>query len=246
MKKYPMTMDKKHYTVMANDLVKGKQYMTLQEARIVRLLVTQVVLEEKNFKAYTCRIADLAKFLGITNPTLYRDIRDICKLLMTRTIYIGTNNPKEPWKIIQWLQLAEYDGNGSITLMLSNQISPYILGLKQLYTQYQVGNILALDSYYSIRMYELLRCTDGEDRYNKNEFDFETEYLRAFFECENKFKQIGQFKEKVIERAIKEINEKSDIRVSVKYNKTGRVVTSATFHVMPTPELMGQLRLAEK
>lgn len=237
---YPMALEKKHYTVLANDLIKGKQSMTLQEARILRLLITQVVKEDKDFKTYTCRISDLAKFLGITSESLYRDIPKICKQLLSRIIYVGTGDPKKPWKIFQWLQLAQYDGNGNLTLMLSNQIAPYVLGLEKWFTQYQIGNVLALDSFYAIRLYELLRCDDGVTRQERSYLEYTVQELRTFFDCENKFNQIGQLKEKVIERAIKEINEKTDIRVSVEYIKTGRAVTSIRFYVMPTPELLGQ------
>lgn len=47
-----MTYNDKHYAVMANDIVKGKQEMTLWEARIIRLLITQAVKEDKDLKTY--------------------------------------------------------------------------------------------------------------------------------------------------------------------------------------------------
>ena len=42
-KKYEMTYNAEHYTVAANDIIKGKQSMTLQTARLIRLLITQGV-----------------------------------------------------------------------------------------------------------------------------------------------------------------------------------------------------------
>lgn len=240
MKEKQMTLNRKHYTVLANDLIKGKQSMSLQEARIIRLLVTQVVKEDRDFKTYTCRISDLASFLGISKNNLYRDIQRICESLIERKIKVSTGNPKEPWKIFQWLQLAQYDGNGNLTLMLSNQLAPYVLNLEKWFTQYQIGNILAMDSYYAIRLYELLRCDDGLNRQEKYYQEYSVHELRVFFDCENKFSKISQFKLKVIDTAISEINEKTDIRVSVEYKKTGRAITSIRFYIMLTPELLGQ------
>lgn len=243
MKEYPMTMNKKHFTAISNDLIKGKQSMTLQEARIIRLLVTQVVKEDKDLKTYTCRIADLANFLGVPSENLYRDVRSICKQLMTRTIYVGTEDPKMPWKIFQWVQRAEYDGNGNLTLMLSNQIAPYVVNLEQWFTQYKIGNILAMDSYYAIRLYELLRCDDGIRRHTEPFHEYTVQELRSYFNCEKKYKTTAEFNRKVTIVAINEINSKTDIKVDVEYRKTGRAITSIRFYIMPNSELVGQMTL---
>lgn len=239
---YPIVYNKEHYTVMANDIIKGKQDMTLQEARIIRLLITQVVKQDKDLKTYTCRIQDLAKFLGVSSQNMYRDIRDICRQLLKRTVDIGTGNPKEPWKTFQWVQLAEYDGNGNITLMLSNQIKPYVVELDKWFTQYQLGNILAMQSFYSIRLYELIKCQDGITRTEKDFHEFTMEYLREYFCCEKKYKRVSQFKQKVIDTAVKEINEKgkTDIQLDVEYIKTGRAITAVRFYVHCN---YGQLKL---
>lgn len=228
---YPIVYNREHYTVMANDILKGKQDMTLQEARIIRLLITQVVKQDKDFKTYTCRIQDLAKFLGISSQNMYRDIQNICDDLMQSVVKIGTGNPKQPWEIFQWLQLAKYDGNGNLTLMLSNQIKPYVIALDKWFTQYQLGNILAMQSFYSIRLYELIKCQDGITREEKEFHEFSLEYLRQFFCCEKKYKQNKDFKKNVIEVAVREINELTDISLYTEYIKTGRAITAVRFHI---------------
>lgn len=227
----PINYENNHYAVMANDLIKGKQEMTLQEARIIRLLVTQVVKEDKDLKTYICRISEFADFLGIPRNNMYRDVRDICKQLLKRTVDITTGNPKEPWKSFQWIQLAQYDGNGTLTLMLSEQMKPYVIELNSYFTKYQLGNVLAMQSYYAIRLYELIKCQDGITREEKDFHEFSILYLREYFCCESKYKKIIDFKRKVIETAINEINDKTDIRLAVEYIKTGRTITSVRFYI---------------
>lgn len=230
-KKYDMAYNSEHYTVAANDIIRGKQAMTLQTARLIRLLITQVVKEDKDLKTYVCKISKLAEFFNIPSSNLYRDIREICECAMKSVVYIGTGNPKRPWKIFHWISLAEYDGNGIITLRLSDEIKPYVLDLEKWFTQYQLKNILEFSSYYSIRLYEILKCEDGKYRNEKLKHEFTVEELKQFFDCENKYVRISQFKEKVIEVAVREINQKSDIWVDVSYKKTGRAITSVVFEV---------------
>lgn len=230
-KKYAMTYNSEHYTVAANDIIKGKQAMTLQTARLIRLLITQVVKEDTDLKTYTCRIADLANFLNVPSSNLYRDIRQICNCAMCSTVSIGDGDPKHPWKMFHWLSTAQYDGAGTLTLRLSDEIKPYVLELEKWFTQYQLKNILEFSSYYAIRLYELIKCRDGENKNSQSELEFSIDELRTFFDCEKKYQKISQFKEKVINIAVREINEKSDIWVNPTYQKTGRMITSVVFEI---------------
>lgn len=215
-----------HYAVMANDVIRGKQTMSLQEARLIRLLIMQVGKDDTDFKTYKVNIHELANFLGIDSSNLYREIREICQSLMTRTIKIQKGNE---WEIFQWLQLAKYDGKGTITLMLSNQIAPYLLQLKSWFTKYQLKNILAMKSFYSIRLYELLKLAIGEDRKKTMKYMFEIQYLREYFECESKFKQIGEFKRFVLDIAVRDISEYSEFKCTYECRKTGRTITEIIF-----------------
>ena len=56
----------------ANELVRSKQdELTLLEAKIVRLAITQIVREDNQLNTYTCNVVDLANFLGIDNHNIY-------------------------------------------------------------------------------------------------------------------------------------------------------------------------------
>jgi plasmid replication initiation protein len=226
-----MTYNPEHYTVVANDIIKGKQKMTLQVARLIRLLITQVVKEDKDLRTYSCRITELADFLGITRFNLYRDIKGICESALKSIVYINTGNPKQPWKMFHWVSYAEYDGNGTIMLKLSDEIKPYILDLDKWFTQYKLKNILQFTSFYAIRLYELLTCESGVYKDYKNKFKFDMDYLKEFFGCQGKYKKVSQFKEKVIEVAIREINQKSDMYIYPEYLKTGKAISHIEFEL---------------
>ena len=230
-KKYEMTYNSEHYTVAANDIIKGKQSMTLQTARLIRLLITQVVKEDKDLKTYSCKISDLAKFLNVDSSNLYRDIKGICECAMKSVVYIGDGNPKHPWKMFHWLSTAQYDGEGTLTLRLSDEIKPYVLELDKWFTQYQLKNILEFNSYYAIRLYEIIKCEDGATGGMQSALEFEFDELRQYFDCENKYKKNNDFIRKVIEVAIREINEKSDLWINPTYKKWGRAITSVSFEI---------------
>lgn len=232
-KVYPIIFNENRNVIILNEIIKGKQNMSLQEAKLLRLLIIQVVREDKDFKTYIIKIKDLAKYLNVSNSNLYRDVKNICDLLMSRIVKIHTNNPKNPWKTIQWLQLAEYDGKGTLKLMLSNQMQPYILDLCSWFTKYPIKYVLSMNSFYSIRIYELLRMRNNINRNYKEQdisnIELKLDLLKQILDCENKFKQIGQFKIKVLEVAVKEINQYTDMQVSYEYIKESRKVVGIKF-----------------
>lgn len=222
---YPIEYKRK-WTVMSNYLIQGKQNMTLQEARLLRLCITQIARGDKDLKTYTININELANYLNIKNQTLFRDIKKICKNLCQRIVEI--NSADGEWEIFHWVSCAKYH-NGAVTIKISDELKPYVLELNSFFSKIRLDSILAVDSYYAIRLYELLQMQKGIT--GKNRLTFSIENLRVFFDCTEKFERISSFKEKVIEKAIEEINLKTDINVEIEYIKTAKTVTDITFFV---------------
>lgn len=109
-------------------------------------------------------------------------------------------------------------------------IKPYLIDLNAYFTQYKLENILEMKSFYGIRLYELLRSEYYKDENTYQEYSIE--FLRQFFDCETKYKAFKDFRVRVLEIALKEINEKSDIYVYEGIMiKTGRKITGIKFLV---------------
>ena len=233
---HELSYNPSHYTVMANDIIKGKQSMNLQEARLLRLVITQIAQSDKDLQTYSCRIKDLARFLNIDSSNLYRDIQDFCLGMLDLKVQTGTGDPHSPWEAWHWISMAKYDGNGTLTLRLSNEIKPYVLELDRWFTRYQLGSILSMKSFYSIRLYEILKCEDNKTNCEQDYHEFTIQQLREMFGCEKKYKQICELKKRVIEPASHEISEKADILVEAEYIKTGRTITGVRFYIHDKPK----------
>lgn len=220
-----------HYIALSNDVIKGKQYTTLQQARFIRLMVSQIVKQDQELKKYVCRIQDFAEFFGISPQNLYVEVDKLTTDLLKAQVHIGTGNPKQPWEKINWFNCAKYDGQGSITLCLSEQIRPYVLELNKWYTQYQLKYVKKINSFYGIRLYEILKCDDNKSRETKDNFTYSIEKLREMLGCEKTNKKISDLKRKVVEKAVEEINKNTDYLVEVEYIKTGRKITHVKFYL---------------
>lgn len=236
-KEYKLKLNPNYYVVTANDLIKGKQRMTLREAQLLFIAISQVVKEDKDFKTYITTVTELAEFMGITSESLYRDLKEICKSLRSQNVevQISSSNSQEKakWKIFGWVQNAEYDC-GKLTLRLSDDIKPFLIDLDKFYTQIQLSTLLSFRSYYTIRLYQYLKADAGAKWETVEEWHFTCDEIRELFQIEpKKYKQAKDLLKKTITPALEELNDSDYAYIwdyeEHKANKQGRPLTGVSF-----------------
>lgn len=236
-KQYPMKLDKDFYVVTANDLIKGKQKMTLRESQILFIAISQVVYEDKDFKTYTTTVPELAAFMGIDENSLYRDLENICTSLLQRVVKVrvGGENARgrKKWEAFQWVNNAKYD-NGKLTIRLSDDIKPYLLELEAYYSQTMLGTLMTFRSYYATRLYQYLVADTGTRWGNVEEWTFTCEQLRDLFQVgEKQYKLNRDLLRYTIKPALEELGA-SDFAYVWDYEehraaKRGRPLTGVSF-----------------
>lgn len=210
-KTYQLKLNSDYYVVTANDLIKGRQKMSLREAQLLYIAMAQVVKEDSDFKTYTTTVPELAAFMGIDPNSLYRDLENICTSLLQRVvkIQIGGENArgKKKWKAFQWISCAEYE-NGKLTIRLHDEIKPFLIDLVAHYSQSLLGTLCTFNSYYTSRLYQLIVCEKNENpNIPKEEWCFTCDELREFFQVKPKeYERNFNLIQKTIKPAIEELN----------------------------------------
>lgn len=223
-----------NYVVQANELVGGKQSLKLNSAKLIRAAIMQIVPEDKELKPYIVTIKELSELLKVSESNLYRDIDDITDDIMKKPIFVKRvikDNVK--WVKIAWVTRCEYNSDVGVSIKLNDDLKPFLLQLKEHYTQYTLDNIMAMKSTYSIRIFELL-----QEKVKKKVLGRCGEYvqitvqeLRECCDCEDKYKSFNNFKTRVLDTACKEINDLTMFRVKYDYVKHGRTIVAIVFHV---------------
>lgn len=219
--------------VMANDMIKGATSLTLNEAKLLRLIIMQIKPDDCELMKFSIRADEFAGILGIDKSNLYRELDRMSEHLLKEVIKIGDGNPRHKWKKFQWVSCCEYD-SGVITIRLNDELKPYIIGLQEWYTQYRLDEIVGFRSVYSIKIYELINVAlmnrkPYADKQVKVYIDLCT--MRKATNTENKFERISQFKSKVIDISIKDINTYSPYHVTVEAYKESRSIVGFYFTV---------------
>lgn len=118
------------------------------------------------------------------------------------------------------------------------EMKPYLIGLKQNYTQYLMADFLNLKSVYSQYLYEVLKSVENfENRYHKKPI-IDLDELRNILGIEDKkaYMQFNEFNKRILKKSINEINDKTDLDVSYTTVKKGRVVVAICFDVSKKSE----------
>ncbi len=232
---WDFSTDISNYVVQSNTLIGGKQSLKLNSAKIVRAAIMQVVWEDKELKPYKVTIKELAKLLDVPTSNIYRDIESIVSDIIGNPVQIKKETGRKVcWTKIPWVKRCDYNSDVGLVLMLNEELKPYLLNLKEHYTQYTLENILTMNSIYAIRVFELLQSKIMTKTLPKDgkHIIISVQELRECCDCEDKLLEFSNFRIRVIEYAVKEINKSSTFRiVDYTYIKTGRKVTAIDFYV---------------
>ena len=132
----------------------------------------------------------------------------------------------------RWISQAKYiKGAGAIEIIFTpavvNEITR-INGIECFFTKYLLSQTATLNSAYSVRLYELLT----QWREAKKTHLFKLEIFRSQLGLGvNEYKKMNDFKKRVLDLAVNEINEKTDLKVSYKQEKAGRNILGFKFEV---------------
>lgn len=138
------------------------------------------------------------------------------------------------WVKIPWVTRCEYNSDVGLALQLNDLLKPLLLNLQEHYTQYTLDEVLVMKSVYAIRLYELLQSRIMTRVLPKSGTDIELsiDTIKECCGCEGKsYNTFSNFKIRVIDAGVKEINEKTVYTLSYDYIKSGKAVTGLIFHI---------------
>jgi len=217
-------MNKEELVVKHNSLIRSRYDYTLAELRLVISIASMIEADDEDFREYAVPAKEYAELMSADAHNVRKAVRELGEMLLSKPLKIPTPGG---FAICNWFSWYEYK-DGMINCSFHPKLKPYLLQLKEQFTKYRLENILRFKSVYSIRMYELAKSWEARGTFEMSVDDF-----RKMFGIEHKYKLYGDLKRKVVERALKEINSLSDIKLTFKEKKLGRKVTDLVFTVKP-------------
>ena len=160
----------------------------------------------------------------------YRFLNKACKKLMKTSITLEKIELNEVWEI-NICSTAKYNKKeGRITVKFTDDIMPYLAQVRKRFVLYNLKEIANFGSLYTTRLYELIQEFKETGWMLKS-----IDQLRKVFAIgDNKFKLYGNFKDKILNHACKEINNNYDMDLRFEEEKEGRKVVAVKFFFKKT------------
>ena len=227
-------MSKSNLVVKTNYLNTVLQNLKLSEIRIVQLAVVDARETGTGLSAEIPLRIDAKRYAEVFNTTrqngylMMKDAEDT--LFNRRFSYIDDEG-----KLVKsrWLSQVRYlDDEGAIEVVFTPAVVKGITridGAEEFFTKYLLEQTAAMDSNYSVRLYELL----VQWKQAKKTPVFELEKFRGQLGLEfDEYQTMSNFKKRVLNLAVEEINEKSDLNISYTQKKKGRKIIGFSFIVL--------------
>lgn len=242
----------RNYTVaQSNQLIEASYTLTLDEKRLLLAAIAKL-----NPLADSPAVVDVygdefCQMFALNPKSGYSQLHNAMDRLYARTIKRRRYDERgrlvdEEMRWIYGKSKTVGAGSGKVTVRFAPELVPYLCQLRNRFTQYRLMGMFDLRDFLSIRLYELLAQYLVDDMDARNNGD-ETEYdsgqavavksirympvkdLRVILDIGEKYPTFKQFRQKVLDAAVTEINKRTNLSVSYTLEKNGRTVEKVLF-----------------
>lgn len=217
----------------SNFLIEASYKLSLDEQRLILSCISKIDGRREVPPEIVINATDYAETFGLDLRNAYAQMEAGTNALYERDIKLSDGTAKKTR--LRWVQKVTYhSGDGKVSLSFSDDVKGYIGLLKTRFTSYQFKQIAGLKSVYSIRLFELLQQWQSTGTRM-----VAVGWLRETLAIEKKYPLFADFRKRVIEPAVAELNAKTNLHVSYQTEKKGRQITGILF--LFTEDAQGKL-----
>lgn len=207
-----MAKDKKRVVGQSNELIQKAIYSNLDinDLKLFKTIISKINYNDTLFAgSYQIDYEEL-DMVGIKKSNRFATVTQCLKKLSSTFVMVEDANG-DPVELGLIKNEFTYPKNTStIKVMVSENLKPHLLDLKQKYTKYDLEYLLDLKTVGNIKLYEFLRSF-----LKLGSCEVTVANLRKTLEVEDdKYPQYGNFKQKILSPYLKKINDTTDIKVT--------------------------------
>ena len=227
---------KKELIVKDNALINASYSLELTEQRIILLAILKAreMRTPHNQELIVTAQSYITAF-NVHRNTAYKTLKTACDNLFDRRFSYQRYSDKGKVEQVKsrWVQSVVYaESDSYIKIKFADEVLPLITMLEKHFTSYELQQVASLKSVHAIRLYELLiqYRTVG-----KVEMSLSDLRLKLGIN-ESEYPRMDNFKARVLDIGLQQINEHSDLTAKYEQVKQGRNITGFTFTFKQKPK----------
>lgn len=218
--------------VKDNALINASYNLDLVEQRLILLAIVEARGSGKGINAndpLEVHADSYVNQFNVARQTAYQALKDACKDLFARQFsYQEINKRGNVENVLsRWVSEIRYiDDEATVKLIFAPAIVPLITRLEEQFTKYELQQISNLSSAYAVRLYELLIAWRSTGQTPVIEL---ADFRQKIGVLDDEYTRMGNFKDRVLNLAIAQVNEHTDINVKCEQHKKGRNISGFSF-----------------
>ena len=219
--------------VKDNALINASYNLELSEQRLIMLAIINARESGQGITADSkleIHASDYAKLFNVSIDASYKALREAVNNLFNRQFsYIAEYKRTGKTGVVRsrWVSRIFYvDDLALLEITFAPDVVPLITRLEEHFTSYQAKQVAHLTSKYATRLYELLIAWREVGKVPPIEIG---EFRNRLGLLDTEYTAMNNFKSRVLEPSIKQINEHTDITVTYEQHKKGRVISGFSF-----------------
>ena len=230
---------KNELVVKDNLLINASYNLEVTEQRLILLAIINARQTGNGITADSkleIHASDYASRFDVTNDGAYRALKNAVLNLFDRQFSFKEEdrNGKIGTVKSRWVSRIKYiDDSATLEITFAPDVVPLITRLEQHFTSYQIKQVAQLTGKYAIRLYELLIAWREVGKVPQINL---AEFRNKIGVEDDEYMRMSDFKIRVLEPSIKQINEHTDITVTYEQHKKGRSIIGFSFRFKPKPQ----------
>lgn len=223
-----VTMSKqKELTVYKRDdmIQKSRLDLTLREQRLVLYAISKIKQGDTVDTLYELNIREIYNIVGAKDES-YTRIKKIAQSLSDKSWWVILDDNSE--SLVRWFSVFRIvPDTDTIRLKFHEDVMPFLFELlkqHKYYTSYGLSDVLPMRRQSSPRLYEILKSYSK----NNSEWYFDLERIKYLLNCQH-YDRWVDLKRRVIDPAMQEINELTNMIVNYAPVTKGRKVIGVKF-----------------
>ena len=219
--------------VKDNALINASYNLELTEQRLIMLAIINARESGQGITADSkleIHASDYAKLFNVSIDASYKALREAVNNLFNRQFsYTAEYKRTGKTGIVRsrWVSRIFYvDDLALLEITFAPDVVPLVTRLEEHFTSYQAKQVAHLTSKYATRLYELLIAWREVGKVPQIEI---SEFRNRLGLLDDEYTAMHNFKKRVLEPSIQQINEHTDITVTYEQHKKGRVISGFSF-----------------
>nr|ACN43223.1 RepB [Leuconostoc mesenteroides] len=249
---YPLKEIEKRKIVEHNDLITSVAKMDKVPLKIFELAVSCIDTDNPP-KDHTILLSktELFAFFKVSDNDKHSRFKEAIEKMRKQAFFQIKEVKGKGYnmKSIVPIPFVEWNSyNDEVKIEFHREIMPYLIELKEKFTQYALSDLVDLNSKYSIILYKWLSMNYNQYEHYSNKGGRRAEQvesyrnpsilvkeLRIVSATVNEYKDFRNFDKWVLKKPIEEINKYTSFNVSYDKIKKGRSIDSIVFHITKKP-----------